>query len=212
MICPWRYPEHRVFLEVFARKMESSSPSKSILYGYITQGYPGGFHSLQEGQHGNIRAEGFPTPTYRVSAFETAMQKASSSDQVKASIALPVTGFDTRSAVHDGNSNGFPNFSLTSKSTSPPTKHSGTWDNKPLIGNGALNSMPMQVSTEISPLMFDFQAHLAPHEPMESELPGFPGLGDMGSLNEGFPMLFNDTWSLNPAGFNPLSFEHHQSD
>jgi hypothetical protein len=186
--------------------MESSSPPKSILYRYGTQGYLGGFHSLREGQHGNIRAEDFPTPTYRVPAFETAMLETPFSDQVKASRAIPVTGFDTRCTGHDGSSNGYPNFSLDSKSTSPPTKHSGTWDNKQLKGNGALNSMPMQVSMGISPLMIDFQAHLAPLEPMESEFPGFPGLGDMGSWNEGFPMLFNDTWSLNPPGSYPLSF------
>lgn len=209
MICPEHYPEHRVFLEIPDHKMASSSPSRSMRYRYTTQGYPGGFHSFQEGQYGNIRAKGCPAPAYQLSPWETtALLKPLSlySNKPKAIITMPETGFDTRCMGYDGSSNGLLNFSAGSNHMLSPAKSSITWPDHQRKDNDALSCFPMQVAMGIPPLMFNFQAHLAPDTPMQSEFLGFPGLEDMGSWNEGFPMPVNDPWSLNPAGSSPLSF------
>jgi hypothetical protein len=201
--------EHRVSFEIRGHKMESSSP-QSMLYRYGTQGYPGGFHSFQEGKHGNFRAKGFAMKTYRVSPWETASRISSSlsSKKRKASIAMPETGFDTRSMGYGGNFNELLDFSAGSSFMLPPRKRPVIWVDQRLKGNDTLSSVPMQVAMGICPSMFNnFQAQLAPDELMQSEFSGFLDPDDIGSWSEGFPMPVNDPWPIYPAGSYPYPSE-----
>jgi hypothetical protein len=171
-------------------------------YRYDAQGYPGGFHRFPEGKYGNIRAEGFPTPTYRLSPCETASWKPSSLSSNELFI-MRDTGFNTRCMGYDGSTNGFLNFPTGSNRMLPPTKPSITWDNQQLKGNDDLSCMSMQVAMGSSPPMFDFQIHLAPEEAVQSRFPVFPSLDDIGCLNGSFSIPVNDPLSLNPAGCHP---------
>lgn len=196
------------YSQVPYHKMESSSPFQSMLYRYDTQGYPGGFQSLQEGQYGNIRAEGFPVPTYRVSPWDTASWKSSlSSKKRNASIAMPETGFDTRCMGYDGSSNELLDFSAGWSCMLPPRKRSVIWVDQQLKGNDALSCMPAQAAMDSSLSMVDFQAHSTPYEPVQYELLGFPGLNNIGHGDQGFLMPVNDPLSLNHAGSSPFSLE-----
>lgn len=197
--------KHRVFFEVSGHKMELSSQRK--LYCYGTQGYPGAYHSFKEGQCGNIRPESFLAPTYRLSPYpETALWNPSplSSNKRKASIAMPETGFDTRSMGHGGNSNGFLNFSAGSNPMLPPTKPSVTRDDQQWKGNDALSYTPSQVPIGSSPSMLGFQTHWAPEKHVQFEFPGIPGFCGIAGWKEDFPVPVNDPWSMNLAGSYPL--------
>lgn len=181
--------------------MASSFP-QSISYRYGTQGCPGGFQSIQEGQYGNIRAERFPVPTYRVSPWETASWNPSSlpSKKRRASISMPDTGFDTRCVGYDGSSYEFPDFSAGSNCMLPSRKRSTTWVDQQWKRNDTFSCMPTPVAIDNPLLMFGFQAHSAMDEHVQSELLGFPDLNPIGSGNQSFPMPVNDPLSLNHAG------------
>jgi hypothetical protein len=175
---------------------------QSISYRYGTQGCPGGFQSIQEGQHGNIRAERFPVPTYRVCPWETASWNPSSlpSKKRRANTPMPDTGSNTRYVGYDGSSYEFHDFSAGSSCMLPPRKRSITWVDHQCKRNDTFSCMPTQVAIDSPLSMFDFQAHSALDGHVQSELFGFPGLNAIESGNQGFPMPVNDPLSLNHAG------------
>lgn len=117
---------------------------------------------------------------------------------------MPETGFETRCVGYEVSSNGFLDFSAASNPMLPPTKASVIWDNQQREGNDAFSCMPMQATMDSSSSTFDFQASVPPDEPMQLEFPGFPGLSDNASWNQGYPMPVNDPLSLNHAGSYPL--------
>src|ERR1700722_19689400 len=73
------------------RELVSSNPSHCFYHG--TQEDAGGYHGFQQGQDGDVCAEGFPTRAYPTSQVETTWNSACP-NELQSSIIMSETGFD----------------------------------------------------------------------------------------------------------------------